>query len=60
MARLPVELIDSFRRAGQGQVFRFFDQLPPEAQARLLSEAAEIDLAEIDRLVRTLVSNVCS
>jgi UDP-N-acetylglucosamine/UDP-N-acetylgalactosamine diphosphorylase len=56
MARLPVELIDSFRRAGQGQVFRFFDQLPPDAQARLLSEAAEIDLAEIDRLVRTLVA----
>ncbi len=56
MARDPHELIESFRRAGQGQVFRFFDQLAPDAQGRLLSEAAEIDLAEIDRLVRSLVA----
>ncbi len=49
-------LIDSFRRAGQGQVFTFFDRLGPEDRARLLSEAAEIDLREVDRLVRTLVA----
>jgi UDP-N-acetylglucosamine/UDP-N-acetylgalactosamine diphosphorylase len=49
-------LIDSFREAGQGQVFAFIDQLDPDGRARLLSEAAEIDLGEIDRLVRTLVS----
>ena len=48
-------IIDAFNRAGQGQVFAFFDQLAPEAQARLLADAAEIDLAEVDRLVRTLV-----
>jgi UDP-N-acetylglucosamine/UDP-N-acetylgalactosamine diphosphorylase len=49
-------IIDAFTRAGQGQVFAFFDQLAPAAQARLLAEAAEIDLAEVDRLVRTLVN----
>src|SRR5271165_1575595 len=51
----PTELIESFRRAGQGQVFAFLDRLAPDARARLLSEAAEIDLGEIERLVRTLV-----
>jgi len=48
-------IIDAFNRAGQGQVFAFFGQLAPAAQERLLAEAAEIDLAEVDRLVRTLV-----
>ena len=48
-------LIEKFHRAGQGQVFAFFDQLPPGAQRRLLAEAAEIDLAEIARLTRTLL-----
>lgn len=47
--------IDAFIRAGQGHVFAFFDQLPPEGQQRLLAEAQEIDLAEIERLNRTLV-----
>jgi UDP-N-acetylglucosamine/UDP-N-acetylgalactosamine diphosphorylase len=50
------ELIASFRRAGQAQVFAFFDQLAPAAQQSLLAEAAEIDLAEVDRLNRTLVT----
>jgi len=48
-------IIDAFNRAGQGQVFAFFDRLAPTEQARLLTDAAEIDLAEVDRLVRTLV-----
>jgi len=48
-------IIDAFNREGQGQVFAFFDQLAPEAQQRLLADAAEIDLAEVKRLVRTLV-----
>jgi UDP-N-acetylglucosamine/UDP-N-acetylgalactosamine diphosphorylase len=48
-------LIEKFRAAGQGQVFAFADRLSPEAKAGLLAEAAEIDLAEVDRLVRTLV-----
>ncbi|MFO1449945.1 MAG: UDPGP type 1 family protein [Opitutaceae bacterium] len=49
-------IIAAFNQAGQGQVFAFFDQLSPEGQQRLLAEAAEIDLAEVDRLNRTLVS----
>src|SRR5271170_3634338 len=53
-------LIESFRKAGQGQVFAFIDRLSPEGRARLLSEAAEIDLTEVDRLVRTLVAGGAS
>lgn len=49
-------VIERFRRAGQGQVFAFFDQLTPEGQQALLAQAEEIDLAEIDRLNRTLVA----
>jgi UDP-N-acetylglucosamine/UDP-N-acetylgalactosamine diphosphorylase len=48
-------LIESFRRAGQGHVFAFFDRLGAEARDRLLSEAAEVDLPELDHLVRSLV-----
>jgi UDP-N-acetylglucosamine/UDP-N-acetylgalactosamine diphosphorylase len=50
------ELISRFQRAGQGQVFAFFDRLPPDGQQRLLAEAAEIDLEEIGRLHHTLVA----
>jgi UDP-N-acetylglucosamine/UDP-N-acetylgalactosamine diphosphorylase len=53
----PDALIETFRRAGQGQVFAFYGRLPADAQARLVAEAAEIDLGEIDRLVRTLVTD---
>ena len=42
MAQHP--LIEKFQRAGQGQVFAFFDRLKPDEQKRLLDEAAEIDL----------------
>jgi UDP-N-acetylglucosamine/UDP-N-acetylgalactosamine diphosphorylase len=48
-------IIDAFQRAGQGQVFAFFPQLDPAAQQRLLTEAAEVDLAEIAELNRTLL-----
>ena len=49
-------LIESFARAGQGQVFAFWERLVPDARARLLTQAAEIDLAEIERLNRTLLA----
>jgi len=52
----PHPLIARFQAAGQGQVFAFFDELAPDAQAQLLAEAGEIDLAEVDRLNRTLVA----
>jgi UDP-N-acetylglucosamine/UDP-N-acetylgalactosamine diphosphorylase len=48
-------LLEKFSRAGQAQVFAFFDQLPADAQRSLLEEAAEIDLAEVERLTRTLL-----
>jgi UDP-N-acetylglucosamine/UDP-N-acetylgalactosamine diphosphorylase len=50
-----LSLIDEFKRAGQGQVFAFFDQLAPDEQRRLLDEAAEIDLGEVQHLTRTLL-----
>jgi len=49
-------LIEKFQRAGQGQVFAHFDQLPAAGQRHLLEQAAEIDLAEMERLNRTLVA----
>ena len=55
MTHDPNALIEAFRQAGQGQVFAFFDRLSPAAKAQLLLEASEIDLSEVDRLVRTLV-----
>jgi UDP-N-acetylglucosamine/UDP-N-acetylgalactosamine diphosphorylase len=49
-------LIDTFQRAGQGHVFAFFDRLNADEQRRLIEEAGEIDLGEVDRLTRTLLS----
>jgi UDP-N-acetylglucosamine/UDP-N-acetylgalactosamine diphosphorylase len=48
-------VIEKFKRAGQAQVFAFFDELAPEAKEKLLLEASEVDLAEIDRLSSTLL-----
>ncbi len=49
-------LIEKFERAGQGQVFAFFNELPHEGQRRLIEEAREIDLDEVARLTRTLLA----
>ncbi|MDR1284021.1 MAG: UDPGP type 1 family protein [Opitutaceae bacterium] len=54
MAKHPV--IESFERAGQGHVFAFYDRLSPDEQKQLIADAEEVDLAEIDRLNRTLVA----
>jgi UDP-N-acetylglucosamine/UDP-N-acetylgalactosamine diphosphorylase len=48
-------LIASFQAAGQGQVFAFWDSLDARERAGLAGQAGEIDLAEIDRLYRSLV-----
>lgn len=48
-------LIEQFENAGQGQVFRFWNDLSNEDQASLLEEAGEIDLTEVSELHRTLV-----
>ncbi len=50
------DLIDTFKRAGQGHVFAFYPQLDAASQQRLLDEAAEIDLGELDHLTRTLLA----
>ena len=54
MANHP--LIEAFTRAGQGQVFAFFESLDAAGRERLLAQAAEIDLAEIERLNATLLT----
>ena len=60
MTRDSIGLIEAFQRAGQGQVFAFLERLGPESRARLLGEAAEIDLGEIGRLSRALVTGASS
>ena len=49
------QLIAAYRAAGQGQVFAFWDSLDAGERAQLAAQAAEIDLAEIEQLNRTLV-----
>ena len=49
------QLIASYRAAGQGQVFAFWDLLSAGERAALAREAAELDLTEVERLNRTLV-----
>lgn len=44
-------LKQAFEDAGQGQVFRFWEELSPDGKATLLAAAREIDLAEVGRLV---------
>ena len=51
------QLITAYRAAGQGQVFAFWDSLAAPARQELLAQAAEIDLAEVDRLSRALIFN---
>ena len=48
-------LPEQFAQAGQGQVFAFWPQLDDAARRALLAQAAEIDLAEVTRLARTLL-----
>jgi UDP-N-acetylglucosamine/UDP-N-acetylgalactosamine diphosphorylase len=49
------QLIESYRAANQAQVFAFWDKLNPSQRAELIAQAAEVDLAEVDRLNRSLV-----
>lgn len=49
------QLRSQFQDAGQGHVFRFFDDLSPKEQDSLVSQAAAIDLAELSELIETLV-----
>jgi UDP-N-acetylglucosamine/UDP-N-acetylgalactosamine diphosphorylase len=47
---------NAFERAGQGQVFAFWEQLTVPEQAALAAQAAQIDLAEVSQLVKTHLS----
>jgi UDP-N-acetylglucosamine/UDP-N-acetylgalactosamine diphosphorylase len=49
-------VIESFQKAGQGQVFRFWEELNEEEQKDLLRQASEIDLDEIARLTSSLLN----
>ncbi|MDB6114882.1 MAG: putative uridylyltransferase [Lacunisphaera sp.] len=49
------KLMEAFRAAGQAQVFAFWGELNADERAQLAAQAAEIDLAEVDRLNRDLV-----
>ncbi len=51
------QLRDTFEAAGQGQVFRFFDELDEAQREQLLDDARQIDLAEINGLVDTLLKS---
>src|SRR4051812_20001525 len=53
---MSTSVIENFKRAGQSQIFAFFEQLSSDEQSRLLAEAAEVDLAEVDQLVGTLLA----
>ena len=53
-------IIEDFERAGQGHVFAFYPKLDTAAQQRLLAEAGEIDLAEVDRLNKTLLGKTAA
>ncbi|HVU39002.1 MAG TPA: UDPGP type 1 family protein [Opitutales bacterium] len=46
-------LRSKYEQAGQGQVFQFWEKLRPAERAALCLQAAQIDLAEISRLVET-------
>lgn len=51
MAETVESLIESFSRAGQGQVFQFFNELDESARAKLIAQAETIDLDEVHALV---------
>ncbi len=50
-----VSLRTAFENAGQGHVFAHWDSLSEESRSQLVSQAAEIDLKEVDQLYCTLV-----
>ena len=49
------QLMEKYRAAGQGHVFAFWATLNAKERAELANQAADVDLAEIELLNRTLV-----
>jgi len=56
-AALSYPLMERFSRAGQGQVFAFWDRLNEEERRALLEQATEINLKEVARLTSTLLGH---
>jgi UDP-N-acetylglucosamine/UDP-N-acetylgalactosamine diphosphorylase len=52
---LTSPIIEEFRASEQEQVFRFLEELSPPEREQLMSQAAEIDLAELAQLKSTLL-----
>jgi len=52
---ISTDLLETFRNAGQGHVFAYFDQLDAVGKEALLAQAGEVDLAEIARLKTELI-----
>lgn len=50
------ELKEKYQTAGQGHIFRFAEELSESSLRNLIDQAEEIDLLEIERLNRELVS----
>ncbi|MFO7725142.1 MAG: UDPGP type 1 family protein [Oceanipulchritudo sp.] len=56
MIHLEKQEQERFEANGQGHVFAFWDELGSGGRERLLRDTREIDLDEVDRLVRELVT----
>ncbi|MFH1549886.1 MAG: UTP--glucose-1-phosphate uridylyltransferase [Planctomycetota bacterium] len=50
-------VIDRFFAEGEGQVFRFWDELSPESRKKLLRQAATVDFGLLKRLVEEHVKS---
>lgn len=50
------EIIESFKSAGQGHVFKFWDTLSDSEKSDFVRELKEVDLSEIDNLYKTLIA----
>ena len=52
-----MDIRNRFEQHGQGHVFEYWDSLDENERAGLVEQAEEIDLDELDRLIRTLVKS---
>ena len=50
-----MDLREKFAKAGQEGVFKYFDGLDDESKKSLLAQLEQVDLDELDRLLKELV-----
>ena len=50
-----MQLQEKFQAAGQGGVFKYFAELDEQSQNALVAQLEQVDLAELDKLLNTLV-----